>query len=77
MNRQIYNTQMYLFDNCGCDQKKRFKASIIISVALYLFIFMVHTNPAKKVAHVMPRITCYMHACIHVVLIILIYYKPE
>ena len=26
----------------------------------------------KKVAHVMPRLTCYMHACVHVVLIILI-----
>ena len=25
-----------------------FKASIIISVALLLFIFMFHTNPAKK-----------------------------
>ena len=25
-----------------------FKASIIISVALSLFIFMLHTNPAKK-----------------------------
>ena len=75
MNRQIYNTHMtlYLFDNCGCEQKKVFKASIIISVALKLFIFMLHTNPAKKkVAHVMPRLTCYMHTCIHVVLIILI-----
>ena len=49
-----------------------FKASIIISVALLLFIFMFHTNPAKKVAHVMQRLTCYMHACVHVVLIILI-----
>ena len=49
-----------------------FKASIIISVALELFIFMFQTNPAKKVAHVMSRLTCYMHACVHVVLIILI-----
>ena len=49
-----------------------FKASIIISVALQLFMFMFHTNPAKKVAHVMPRLTCYMHACVYVVLIILI-----
>ena len=32
---------------------------------------MFHTNPAKKVAHVMPRLTCYMHACVHAVLIIL------
>ena len=39
---------MYLFNNCGCEQKKVFKASIIISVALELFIFMFHTNPAKK-----------------------------
>ena len=37
---------MYLFNNCGCEQKKVFKASIIISFAL--FIFMLHTNPAKK-----------------------------
>ena len=72
MNRQIYNTHMYLFNNCGCEQKKVFKASIIISVALLLFIFMFHTNRAKKVAHVMPRLTCYMHACVHIVLIILI-----
>ena len=27
----------------------------------------------KKVAHVMPHLTCYMHACVHVVLIILIW----
>ena len=33
MNRQIYNTHIYLFNNCGCEQKKVFKASIIISVA--------------------------------------------
>ena len=33
MNGQIYNTHMYLFNNCGCEQKKVFKASIIISVA--------------------------------------------
>ena len=26
----------------------------------------------RKVTHVMPRLTCYMHACVHVVLIILI-----
>ena len=72
MNRQIYNTHMYLFNNCGFEQKNVFKASIIISVALQLFIFMFHTNPAKKFAHVMMRLTCYMHACVHVVMIILI-----
>ena len=72
MNRQIYNTHMYLFNNYDCEQKKVFKASIIISVAIYLFIFMFHTNPAKKLPHVMPRLTCYMHACVHIVLIILI-----
>ena len=36
---------------------------------------MFHTNPAEKVAHVMPRLTCYMHACVHVVLIILIIHR--
>ena len=74
MNRQIYNTPMYLFNKCGCEQKKVFKASIIISVAkannyLYSCFIPIQQN---KVAHVMPRLTCYMHACVHVVLIILI-----
>ena len=74
MNRQIYNTHMYLFNNCGCKTKKVFKASIkayhfCSFVTIY---FHIHTSPAKKVAHVMPRLACYMHACVHVVLIILI-----
>ena len=34
MNRQIYNTHMYLFNICVCEQKKVFKVSIIIFVAL-------------------------------------------
>ena len=34
MNRHIYNTHKYLFNNCGCEQKKVSKAAIIISVAL-------------------------------------------
>ena len=72
MNRQKYNTHMHLFNNCGCEHKKCSKLSIIIFVALLLFIFMVHTNPAKMVAHVTPRLTCYMHACVHIILIILI-----
>ena len=48
MNRQIYNTHMHLFNNCGCGHKKCSKLSIIIFVALLLFVFMVHTIPAKK-----------------------------
>ena len=51
--------------------KKCSKCSIIISVALLLFIFMVHTNPAKKGCAC--NAACYMHACVHVILIILIW----
>ena len=73
MNRQLYSTHMYLFNSCGCEQKKVFEASIIISVALLLFIFMFHTNPAKKGCACNAAFNT--HACVHVVLIIFIRIK--
>ena len=38
-----------------------------------IYIHVSYQSSKKRVAHVMPHLTCYMHACIHVVLIILIW----
>ena len=56
-------------------KKKVFKASIISSVAFNNLYSCFIPIQQKKVAQVMPRLTCYMHACVHVVLIILIWIK--
>ena len=64
MNRQIYDTHMYLlylFDNLDWGINS-FKGFINISEAMQPFLFMashvvLHTNPAIKVAHVMSRLT--------------------
>ena len=38
-----------------------------------IYIHVSYQSSKTKVAHVMPRLTCYKHACVHVVLIILIW----
>ena len=45
--------------------------SILFIMSCYLYSCFIPIQQ-KKVAHVMPRLTCYTHACVHVVLIILI-----
>ena len=72
MNRQIYNTHMYLFNNCGCEQKKCSKLPLSFLLLYYYLYSCFILIQQKKVAHVMPRLVCYMHACVHVGLIILI-----
>ena len=74
MNRQIYNTHMYLFNKCGCEQKtsvQSFHYHFCSFITIYIHVS--YQSSEKKVAHVMSRLTCYMHVCVHVVLIILIW----
>ena len=48
MNRQIYKTHMYLFNNCGCEQKsvQSFHYNLCSFITIYVLVF---SNPAKKV----------------------------
>ena len=47
MNRQIYNTHIYLFNDCGCEQKESVQSFHYHFCSFITIYIHVHTNPAK------------------------------